>query len=60
VASAAAVGADTTLLVILALYALTRPTSLPVLPLAPAVAASLARVWLAVREYHGCRWARAR
>jgi hypothetical protein len=50
VASIAALAADATLLLMLTSYALTTPTSRSFLPLAPAIAISLARVLLATRR----------
>jgi hypothetical protein len=56
IASIAAVSADTLLFAILGLYALTTPAPRPLLPLAPAIVASLARVWLAARACPRHRW----
>jgi hypothetical protein len=56
IASIAAVSADTLLFAILGLYALTTPAPRPLLPLAPAIVASLARVWLAARACPRLRW----
>ena len=54
IASAAAVAADCTMLAIAGVY-LSMTSASPLLPLAPAVAASLARICLASRAFLGCR-----
>jgi hypothetical protein len=54
IASVAALTADATLLAMLGLYALTTSASMPLLPIAPAVAASLTRLGLAARASRGC------
>jgi hypothetical protein len=54
IASAATVAADGTMLTIAVLY-LSMTSASPLLPLAPAVAASLVRVCLASRVFWGCR-----
>lgn len=54
IASVAALTADATLLAMLGLYALMTSASMPLLLMAPAVAASLVRLGLAARASRGC------
>jgi hypothetical protein len=54
VAGLAAVTADATLLLALGLYALMTPAALPLLPVVPAIAASLTRLGLAARAARDC------
>jgi hypothetical protein len=54
IASVAALTADATLLAMLGLYALMTSASMPLLLMAPAVAASLVRLGMAARASRGC------
>ena len=54
IACLAAAAADTALLTALTLYALTTPTAVALIPVTPAIAASLTRLCLAVRASRRC------